>query len=112
VAAGSRKGLGRVGEWPVNARRGCVHGGERNQEVREGEVADRRDPQASKGERANGRSVLIERAHGATRENGCVHEMVSADKPIPPGNGRERARARSSLTGGAHLSGDAGVRAT
>jgi hypothetical protein len=58
VAVGSRKGLGHVGEWLGNARHGRVHGGERGQEVREGEVADRRDPQASEGERANGRSVL------------------------------------------------------
>jgi hypothetical protein len=36
VDAGSRKGLGRVGEWPGNARRGRIQGGEHGREVREG----------------------------------------------------------------------------
>jgi hypothetical protein len=43
--------------------RGCVHGGEHKREVREGVVADMRGPQASEGERANGRSALIGRYH-------------------------------------------------
>jgi hypothetical protein len=41
VGAGSRKGVRRMGEWPRNTRRGHIHGGERGQEVREGEVANR-----------------------------------------------------------------------
>jgi hypothetical protein len=41
VGGGSRKGAGRVREWLGNACRGHVHGGEREQEVREEEVADR-----------------------------------------------------------------------
>jgi hypothetical protein len=49
VGAGSRKGVGRMGEWPRNARRGHIHGGQRGQEVREGEVADRWGPRANKG---------------------------------------------------------------
>jgi hypothetical protein len=35
-----KKGVGRVGEWPGNARHGRVHGGEHGREVREGDVAD------------------------------------------------------------------------
>jgi hypothetical protein len=26
------------------------------------------------------------------RENGCVHGRISADRPVPPGSGRERGR--------------------
>jgi hypothetical protein len=58
VGAGSKKGVGRVGEWLGNARRGRVHAGERGREVREGEVADRWGPQASESELANERSAL------------------------------------------------------
>jgi hypothetical protein len=79
--------------------RGCVHGGEHRREVREGVVADRRGPQASGGERANGRSVLTWRSHRAARENGRVRERISADRPVPSGSrrerGRESARART-----------------
>jgi hypothetical protein len=92
VGAGSRKGLRRVGEWPRNACRGRVHGGEHGKEARGGEVADRRGPQASEGDHANGRSGLTERARRATRENGRVRERIGADRPIPPGSGRERGR--------------------
>jgi hypothetical protein len=41
VGAGSRKEVGRLGEWPGNVHRGRFHGGEHGQEVREGEGADR-----------------------------------------------------------------------
>ena len=44
MGAGSRKGLGRVGEELENVRRERIHGGEREREVREGEVADRWGP--------------------------------------------------------------------
>jgi hypothetical protein len=71
VGAGSRKGVGCVGEWPRNARRGHVHGGERRREVSEGEVADRWGPRASEGERT-----------------------VNADRTGPSDRERERARAR------------------
>jgi hypothetical protein len=57
-----------VGEWPRNTRCGCVHGGVRGWEVREGEEADRWGPRAREGAYANGRSVLTERAHWAERE--------------------------------------------
>jgi hypothetical protein len=72
--------------------RGRVHGGEHRREVREGVVADRRGPQASGGERANGRSVLTWRSHRAARENDRVRERISADRPVPPGSRRERGR--------------------
>jgi hypothetical protein len=90
----SEKGLERVGEWSGNMRHGRVHGGERTQKVREGEVADRWGSQASEGERANRRSALTERAHRAARENGHVHERISTDRPVPPGSRRERERVR------------------
>jgi hypothetical protein len=48
VGAGSRKGVGRVGEWSGNAHRVCVHDGERRREVREGEVADRWGPRPAR----------------------------------------------------------------
>jgi hypothetical protein len=48
VGVGYRKGVGRVGEWPGNKRHGRVHGGEREREVKEGEVADRWDPRAER----------------------------------------------------------------
>jgi hypothetical protein len=94
VGAGSRKGVGCVGEWPRNARRGHVHGGERRREVSEGEVADRWGPRASEGKCPNGRSTLIERAHRAERGNERVRERIGADRPVPPGSGRGRGRER------------------
>jgi hypothetical protein len=80
-----------------------------------GVVADRRGPQTSEGERANGQSALTERAHRAARENGRVRERIGADRPIPPGSRREREREcvrgrGPSLTGGVHLTGDACAR--
>jgi hypothetical protein len=60
-----------------------------------GVVADRRGPQTSEGERANGQSALTERAHRAARENGRVRERIGADRPIPPGSRRERERVRA-----------------
>jgi hypothetical protein len=92
VGAGSRKGVGRVGEWSGNACRGRVHGGERKREVREGDVADRWGSWASEGERANGRSALTGRTHRAARENGRFRERIGADRPVPLGSGRERER--------------------
>jgi hypothetical protein len=80
VGAGSKKGVGRVGEWLGNVRRGRVHGGEHEREVREEEMADRWGPQASEGEHANGRSTLTERAHRAARENRRVRERIGADR--------------------------------
>jgi hypothetical protein len=70
-----------------------------------------RGPQTSEGEWANGQSALTGRSHRAASERGCVRGQVSTDRPAPLGSGRERARARSSLTRGVHLSGDAGTRA-
>jgi hypothetical protein len=57
-------------------------------------VANRWGPRASKGERANGRSALIEWSHRAARENGRVRERIGADRPVPPGSGEERGRER------------------
>jgi hypothetical protein len=65
-------------------------------------VADRKGPQDSEGEHVN--------------ENEHVRERIGADRPVPPGSGWERGRERacmdaaSSLTGGVHLSGNAGTR--
>jgi hypothetical protein len=70
--------------------RGRIHGGLRGRVVRERVVADRRGPQASEGERANGRSAPIGRAHRAERA-------------------RVRGRGLSPI-GGVHLSGYAGAR--
>jgi hypothetical protein len=92
VGVGSRKGLRRVGRGWETCGRGCIHDGESGREVREGVVADRRGPQASEGERANGRSTLIGRSHRATRENGCVRRLIDADRLDPLGSGRERGR--------------------
>lgn len=79
-----------------------------------GAVADRRGPQTSEDERANGRSALTGRSHQAASKSGCMRGRIGADRPVPPGSRREGegARARSSLTGGVHLSGDAGARAS
>jgi hypothetical protein len=63
-----------VGEWPGNARRGRVHGGEHGREVREGEVADRWGLLASEDAYANGRSALTERDHRAERGSERVRE--------------------------------------
>jgi hypothetical protein len=48
-----------MGKWPRNARCGCVHGGVRGREVREGEEVDRWGPRASKGADAgSGKKIL------------------------------------------------------
>jgi hypothetical protein len=65
---GLRKEVGRVGEWSGNARRGCVHGGVRGREVREGGEADKWGSRASEGEYANGWLAQTERAHRTERE--------------------------------------------
>jgi hypothetical protein len=83
-----------VGEWPENARREHVHGGEREREVREGEVADKWGPRASESELANGRSALIGRTHCAVREKGHERERIGADRLGPPGSEMERASGR------------------
>jgi hypothetical protein len=57
-----------------------------------GAVADRRGPQTSKGQRANGRSALTGRSHRAASESGRVRGRIGADRPIPLGSGRERGR--------------------
>jgi hypothetical protein len=57
-----------------------------------GVVVDRRGPQASKGERANGRSKVTERVHRAARANGRVRKRIDADRTVPPSSGRERGR--------------------
>jgi hypothetical protein len=94
VGAGCRKGVGRVGEWPGNARRGRVHSGERGREVREGEVADRWGLRVSEGAHANRWLAMTERAHRAERGNERVCERIGADRSVPLGSGRERARRR------------------
>jgi hypothetical protein len=65
------------------------------------------------GQRANGRSALIERAHRAARENARAREETGTVNPAPPAaGGKERVRGSgSSLTRGSHLLGDTGVRA-
>jgi hypothetical protein len=55
-------------------------------------VADRRGPQTSEGEQANGRLALTGRSHRATSESGRVRGQVGADRSVPPDNGRERGR--------------------
>ena len=58
-------------------------------------VADKRGPQTSEGERANGRSPLTGRSHRASSESGHEHGQVGADRSVPPGSGRERGRERA-----------------
>jgi hypothetical protein len=94
VGAGSRKGVGRMGEWPRNARSGRAHNRERRWEVREGEVADRWGPRVSEGAYANGRSVLTERSHRVERGNEHVRERIDTNRLVPPGSGRVRGRER------------------
>jgi hypothetical protein len=53
-------------------------------------VADRSCTEASKGERANGRSALTKRIHRPSRENGRVRKRIGADRMVPPGSGSER----------------------
>jgi hypothetical protein len=101
-----------VGEWPENMCRGRIHNEERVQEVRKGEMADRWGPRGSEGKHTNGRSALTEQAHRTERGSERVHERTDADKPAPPGSGMERGRECGrgpSLTGGTHLSGNAGT---
>jgi hypothetical protein len=56
-----------------------------------GAVADRWGPQTSEGERANGRSALTGRSHRAASQSG--RGQIGADRPVPPGSGRERGSA-------------------
>jgi hypothetical protein len=103
-----------VGEWPGNARHGRVHGGVREREVREGEVANRWGPRGSESGLTNGRLALTGQTHRVARENGCTREEIGADNPAPFGSGRKRERVSGrgpSLTRGTHLSGDANARA-
>jgi hypothetical protein len=58
-----------VGEWPRKVRCRRVHGGKHGRKVREGEVANRWGPRASKGKLVNGRSALTGWTHRAPREN-------------------------------------------
>jgi hypothetical protein len=69
-------------------------GGEREREVREGEVADRWGLRASESELANGRSALTGRTHHAVREKGQERERIDTDRLGPPGSGMERASGR------------------
>lgn len=57
-----------------------------------GAVADRRGPQTSEGERANGRSALTGRSHRAASESGRMRGRIDANRSVPPGSGRERGR--------------------
>jgi hypothetical protein len=109
---GLKKGVGRVGRWPGNARRGRVSVGVRGREVREGEVADRWGPRASERALANGRSVLTGRTHQIARGSGRASEETGDDMVAPPGSGREREGAWTwlALTGGSHLPDGVGVR--
>jgi hypothetical protein len=61
-------------------------------EVRERVVAVWRCLQASEGKRANRRLALTRRVRQAVRENERVRGWIAADRPVPPGNGRERGR--------------------
>jgi hypothetical protein len=97
VGVGSRKGVGRVEEWPGNARHGRIHGAERGREVRDGEVADRWGPRVSEGANVNGRSVLTEQAHWADRVNERMRKRIGADRLVPPGSGRDRGREHADV---------------
>jgi hypothetical protein len=44
------------------------------------------------GTSANGWPALTERVHRTERENGREREGIGADRPGPPGSGRERGR--------------------
>jgi hypothetical protein len=66
-------------------------------------VADRRGPQTSEGERANGRLALTGRSHRATSESGRVRGRVGTDRSVPPGSGRERERACADADGRWHV---------
>jgi hypothetical protein len=83
------------GAWDV-ARKHVVVGASTMESTGErlgkGLVADRRGLQASKGERANGRSALRGRSHRAARESGRVRRWIGTDRSVPPGRGRERGR--------------------
>jgi hypothetical protein len=71
-------------------------------------------PPASEGEYANEWSALTERTHQAERGSERAREETGANRLAPPGSGKERGRDRErgpSLTGGTHLSGEAGARA-
>jgi hypothetical protein len=83
------------GGWPGNTRRGRVHIGECGREVREGEVADRWGQRVSEGAYVNRRSALTEQAHRTEGGSVHVHQRTGADKPAPPGSGRERAWTRA-----------------
>jgi hypothetical protein len=82
------------GEWTGNVRRGRVHDGVRGRKVREGQVADKWGPRASKSGLANARSALTGRTHRAARENGRARGNRRRQSG-PPGSGRERACART-----------------
>jgi hypothetical protein len=70
---------------------------------------------ARKSERAGERSTMLtRRARNAERDWVRAREGSGIDRSAPPGRGRGGARVRGrgpSLIGGAHLSGEAGVRA-
>jgi hypothetical protein len=99
------KGSGAWGRGRETRGRGRFHGGGRDQEVSEKVVSDRRDPYASDGERANGRSALTGRARRAVRVNGRVRGRIDADRPVRAAGGREEERERES-----RLSGNASAR--
>jgi hypothetical protein len=95
---GLKRRSGAWGEWPRNARRGCVHGGVRGREVREGEAAGRWGLWASESKLANGQSTLIGWTHRAARGSGRANEGIGADKLAPPADGEgERARASAGV---------------
>jgi hypothetical protein len=71
-------------------------------------VADRRGPQTSEGKRANGRSALTGRFHRAARAGTCADGSAPTGQSHREAGGREGEHARSLLTGGVYLSGDAG----
>jgi hypothetical protein len=50
-------------------------------------------PRGSERGFANKRSTLTKRVHWAAGENGRKREGIGANRPSPPGSGRERERA-------------------
>jgi hypothetical protein len=94
VGCGHKRGVGRVGMWLGEARRGRVHDTVCEREVREAEGADRWGPWASERELVYERSALIGRTHRTVRWEGCTSEGKLAPIGWPHRTERERVRAR------------------
>jgi hypothetical protein len=84
-------GVGRVGRWPGDVRRGRVHGGACGWEVRGKGGADKRGP---RGERA---TTLPGRARGAESRGAREKGVASTDRPHRSEGERRQARGRAKL---------------